>query len=257
MSLTAQGLSVSYGSEPVLSRISFSLTPGEMLAVIGPNGSGKTTLLRALLGLIPPTEGMVLLENMPPSEALRHIPGLAAYLPQHQNINTLLPLSVYDVVTQGFKAQKPWSERLRPEEHRQAEEALEKVQMAGHKNALFRSLSGGQRQRILIALALAGKPKYLFLDEPTNALDFASVDKLYHLLAGLRSDMGILIITHDIGAITGSADRIALLMHEFKYLGSAKSLPQEALREVFGCHIQLLPEDPYCAICQTRQRAYM
>lgn len=250
MSLSAQNIFVSYNDEFVLQNISFQLDRGEMLAIIGPNGSGKTTLLRTLLGLIRPQKGQVLLDGSPPSEALRRSPGIAAYLPQSQNINTLLPLSVYDVVTQGFKAKKIWAEGLSAEEHALAQEALERVEMGAYKNRLFKSLSGGQRQRVLVALALAGKPKYLFLDEPTSALDFASVDKLYHLLAGLKENMGILIITHDIGAITGSADRIALLMHEFKYLGAAKKLPQEALREVFGCHIQLLPEDPCCDICQ-------
>ncbi|MGL5255029.1 MAG: metal ABC transporter ATP-binding protein [Brevinema sp.] len=254
MSLIVNKLSASYNNQQVLKDISFTLEYGEMLAIIGPNGSGKTTLMRTLLGLKTPDSGSVLLEGKTPIQALKKYRGLAAYLPQSQNINTLLPLSVEDVVSQGFKARKIWDERLSAEEKDAVDEALELVQMKNCKNLLFRSLSGGQRQRVLIALAISGNPRYLFLDEPSNALDFSSIDKLYHLLGELRSvrQMGILIISHDIGAIGGSADRIGLLMNSFRYLGSPQTVPQEILREVFGCHISLMPDDPDCDICRQK-----
>ncbi|MGL5721695.1 MAG: metal ABC transporter ATP-binding protein, partial [Brevinema sp.] len=246
MSLIVDKLFASYDGQHVLENISFTLDCGEMLAIIGPNGSGKTTLMRTLLGLKAPDSGSVLLEGRPPLRALKKFRGLASYLPQSQNINTLLPLSVQDIVSQGFKARKIWGEKLSPSEKESVDEALELVQMQDYKNSLFRSLSGGQRQRVLIALAISQSPRYLFLDEPTNALDFSSIDKLYHLLGVLRStrQMGILIISHDIGAISGSADRIGLLMNRFRYLGSPQTVPQEVFREVFGCHITLMPDDP-------------
>lgn len=252
LTLEVKNLFVRYHAEPVLKNINFSLEHPEILAIIGPNGSGKTTLLQTILGFLHPDSGSISIGGMPPKRAIKHYAGKIAYLPQHHNTNLLLPLTVYDIVTQGFKARKIWSEKLTPEEHAQAEEALLKVNLQDKKYSMFRDLSGGQRQRALIALALSSKPQLLFMDEPSTALDFTSIDRFYHLLSTLRSerDMGIVIISHDIGAIAGSADRIALLMNEFKYIGSTRDLPESIMREVFGCHVRLLPDDPSCSVCE-------
>ena len=249
-SLEVQNLSACYGKDLVVSDVSFSLSQGEMLAVIGPNGSGKSTLLKAILGFKTPTAGSVLINGLPPQKAIKQFKGDIAYLPQQHQINNLLPLTAYDIVAQGFKARKSWGQSLNPEEKDKILHALEKVQLVDFKEELFSHLSGGQRQRILLALALANQPKLLFLDEPTNALDYASIESIYQILDKLRSQqVGILIISHDISTIVSTSDKIAVLMQKMHYYGIPSQLPEDIIHHVFGSHIKIIPNDPNCKEC--------
>ncbi|MGL4394152.1 MAG: metal ABC transporter ATP-binding protein [Brevinema sp.] len=248
--LSVKDLGVIFESEPILQNINFTLSAGKILAVIGPNGSGKTTLLKSILGLQTNHTGTVLLNEKKISHAiLNHEIG---YLPQHHQTNALLPLTVFDVVAQGIKAQKKWFEFLSSTEKDKIRVALDKVKLWDRKDDLFEKLSGGQKQRVLLALALVNAPKFLFLDEPSSAMDVGSIKIIYQLLCELRdkNGMGILIISHDINGVLNIADEIALLMHEIKYIGSAQNVPQQAIHDVFGLHFKILSSDPSCDLCK-------
>ena len=248
--LTVSSLTVDYGHEPVIENINFTLSTGELLALIGPNGAGKSTLMRAILGF-KNYYGAVHLNDQPIHNVIQQDPGKVAYLPQQRNLNSLMPMTIYDIVARNFRAQKPWLEWLSKAEKQKIEEQLVGIKMWDRRYQLFAQLSGGQKQRVLLASALVGDPEMLFLDEPTAGLDFYHIDALYHTLADLKDRMGILLISHDLGAIAGSADRIGLISKELKYIGTPRNLPSDALRDVFGCHIRIVADDPDCDVCQS------
>jgi len=248
LSLYVRDVIVTYGQEKVLDDISFTMKQGEILAIIGPNGSGKTTLLRSILGLKSIQSGSILFGNMTTKQIIKQ--NKIAYLPQYHNINSLLPLTVFEVVSQGFKARKRWFEFLSQQEKEKIEEVLCEVHLESKKNELFSNLSGGQRQRALLALSLSTNPTLLFLDEPTNALDFGSIERIYKILAKLRQkNVGILIISHDLSTIIPIADKIGVLMHDMKYFGKPNELPGEVMHQVFGSHIKFIEKEPSCSIC--------
>lgn len=251
-SVEVNNLSVAYGHNIVVDNVSFSFQQGEILAIIGPNGSGKTTLLKSLLGIQAIKCGSILINGYKPQQAIRLFKGEIAYLPQQHHVNLLLPLTVYDVVAQGFFARIPWGKKLSILEKEKINNVLEKVQLLNQKNELFMNLSGGQKQRVLLALALSSEPKLLFLDEPTNALDVTAIDQIYKILVELKKEnMGIMIISHDISTIVSHADRVGILMKEIKYLGSPNKISESIIHQTFGSHIKIIPNDPNCQECES------
>ncbi|MGL5956909.1 MAG: metal ABC transporter ATP-binding protein [Brevinema sp.] len=244
--LQVSHVDLSYGREKVVQDISFSLNAGELLSIIGPNGSGKSTLLKAILGIKKIDHGMILINGLPPRKAVSQCN--IAYLPQQSHVNILLPLTVYDVAAQGFQSKKIGV--LSPTEKDAIEEVLLKVKMSDKKSELFMNLSGGQRQRTLLALALATKPSFLCLDEPTNALDIATIEQIYEILSELKKEnTGILLISHDISSIVSHSDKIGVLMKTMHYFGSPYFLPETVIHQVFGTHIKIIPDDPNCQEC--------
>jgi heme exporter protein A len=152
MTLTVQNLSVARGGMPVLSGVSFAVSPGQALVLRGPNGSGKTTLLRTLAGLQPPLSGSI--EGAEDQVAYAaHADGLKAMLSVTEN------LTFWRAVFQG----PPISA------------ALEAFNLQGLKDRLAGTLSAGQKRRLGLArLMVTGRPIWV-LDEPTVSLDAASV----------------------------------------------------------------------------------
>ncbi|MGL4366849.1 MAG: metal ABC transporter ATP-binding protein [Brevinemataceae bacterium] len=250
--LEVKNIYVSYDkNQYILEDISFTLNFGSLLTVIGPNGSGKSTLLKSVLGLQKVDSGLISFNGCSPRETIKNREIRLAYLPQHHTVNTLLPLTVYDVVSQGIKAYKWWWEILSVQDKELIDQVLLKVQMSDKKNSLFSLLSGGQRQRVLLALALVQKPHMLFLDEPTSALDIFSINTIYNILYELKHNgTAIMIISHDLGNLMELSDQVAVLSHQFKYLGSPKNIGEEMIHEVFGDHTKLSTKDPQCKFCR-------
>ena len=250
--LEVNNLDLAYGKNVVVKNVSFSLDQGEMLAIIGPNGSGKTTLLKSILGIKAIHKGSILINGLTPKKAIQQFKGDIAYLPQHHNVNLLLPLTVFDVVAQIFSSSKIGF-ALKNDEIEIIESALMRVNLLDKKDEFFTSLSGGQRQRVLLALAIARKPKLLFLDEPTSALDVSSIDQIYKILAELKKEnVGIMVISHDISSIVSASDKIGILMNEMKYLGSPSQISEDLIHQTFGAHIKIIPNDPNCKECKNR-----
>ncbi|MGL4676158.1 MAG: metal ABC transporter ATP-binding protein [Brevinema sp.] len=244
--LQVSHVDLSYGQEIVVQDVSFSLNPGELLSIIGPNGSGKSTLLKAILGIKSVDQGTILINGLPPQKAVTQFE--IAYLPQQSHVNILVPLTVYDVAAQGLQSKKFGA--LSAIEKNIVEEVLVKVNMFDKKDELFMHLSGGQRQKVLLALALATKPKLLCLDEPTNALDIATIEQIYEILSELKKEnTAILLISHDISSIVSHSDRIIVLMKTMHYVGSPYYLPETVIHQVFGTHIKIIPDDPNCPEC--------
>lgn len=230
----AEGLCFSYGEEPIFSDLSFAVPEGEFLAVLGPNGGGKTTLLKLLLGLLEPDSGFLEVLGESPRKAASRV----GYVPQDINVNKTFPISVLDVVLLGCLAPRI---RLQGKEARKrAFEALESMEMASFAEKRIGDLSQGQRQRVSIARALVAKPEMLLLDEPTASVDPKTQEALFSLLRQLNRSMTIVLVSHDVMALTREATSVACVNRGFYYHGAAEVTP-EMIRFAYGtCPVDLV-----------------
>ncbi|MCE5316233.1 MAG: metal ABC transporter ATP-binding protein [Parachlamydia sp.] len=208
----------SYQDTSVLTDVSFKVTPGEFLGIIGPNGGGKTTLLKLILGFLKPKSGAISVLDAPPGTASTRI----AYVSQGLNYDRQFPISVKELVLSGRLSSLPWYGAYAPEDLQAAQNALEKVGMQDFSNHPFGKLSGGQAQRALIARALVTEPDLLLLDEPTASVDTQAEGAIYDILKSLRKTMTILMVTHDLRAAIDIVDRVLCVQG-----GLTSLLPQE------------------------------
>jgi phosphate transport system ATP-binding protein len=213
-------LSVAYGQKLAVNRVSLQVRRGEVLALIGPSGCGKTTLLRSLNRLVDGTSsaarsGRILLDGTDIDfldvTQLRRKVGMVFQQPNP------FPMSIFDNVAYGLRergSRKPSKRKLEPEVHSALHRAglLEEVKDDLEHPAL--RLSGGQQQRLCIARSLAINPEVLLLDEPCSALDPISTGIIEELILKLRSEIAIVIVTHNLQQAQRVADEVA-----FMYLG--------------------------------------
>jgi len=184
-----------------LDGISLTVSPGEILVVIGGSGSGKSTMLRAISGLDTPSQGRVVLDGMTITAPHEQI-GIIFQEPR------LLPwLRVADNVGFGLE-QCPTAER-----NARVARALERVGLTDKARVWPRELSGGQAQRVAILRALVPRPQVLLLDEPFSALDaFTRADLQDHLLdLWADSKPTLIVVTHDVEEAIVLADRIMVM----------------------------------------------
>lgn len=202
--IEVQNVSFAYQEAAILKNISFQVSQGEFIGIIGPNGGGKTTLLKLMMGFLEPAEGTILLLGCQPS----HTQTQLAYVPQVLRYDKQFPISVFELVLTGRLSMLPWYGSYSSQDKQAAINALERVGLVDLKNASFGTLSGGQAQRALIARALVSDPKILFLDEPTASVDPQAEADIYALLKGLQNSMTILMVTHDLNAAIGQVSRV-------------------------------------------------
>ncbi|EFE77250.1 ABC transporter ATP-binding protein [Streptomyces filamentosus] len=196
--LAAHDLRKTYGSTPALDGASFSVHPGEVVAVMGPSGSGKSTLLHCLAGIITPDSGTITyagreLSAMSDAErsALRRsefgfVFQFGQLVPELTCVeNVALPLRLNGVRRKAAeRTALEWMERL-------------EVDDLGSKRP--GEVSGGQGQRVAVARALAGSPKVIFADEPTGALDSLNGERVMELLteAARSTNVAVVLVTHE------------------------------------------------------------
>ena len=201
--LICQNLSVGYDGKAVLQDLSFEVSAGDYLCIVGENGSGKSTLMKTILGLQNPIGGKVLT-----GDGLRK--NEIGYLPQQTQVQKDFPASVREIVLsgcQGYCGIRPFYSKS---EKRLAEENIKKMQIENLSKCCYRELSGGQQQRVLLARALCATRKILLLDEPVSGLDPKVSAQMYELIEKLNREDGItvIMISHDIGAAIRYASHI-------------------------------------------------
>ncbi len=226
---------VSYNGTPALEDVDLTVSQHDFLGVIGPNGGGKSTLLKVMLGLIRPQRGLVTVLGKPP-ELSR---GSIGYVPQYSNYDHNFPASAMEVVLMGRFGKRGMLKPYNGEDREAAEKALERVGMLSHARAQIGQLSGGQQQRILIARALVSDPALLLLDEPTASVDSAMQTDFYQLLEDLKNEMAIVMVSHDIGAVSVFVDKIACLNVRLYYHGP-REITQDILEATYKCPVQLI-----------------
>ena len=226
---------VYYDSVPVLEAVDLCIKQDDILGIIGPNGGGKTTLLKVILGLIKPNQGEVTVLDKSPQRARKSI----GYVPQHSLIDHDFPISVWDVVMLGRAGQRGIFRRFAKEDERFASEVLDEVGMLNFKDRQIGKLSGGERQRVFIARALVTQPRMLLLDEPTASVDTYMQTEFYEMLVRLKERMAIILVSHDIGAVSTYVDKIACLNHRLFYHSSKEIMPED-LEAVYQCPVELI-----------------
>jgi zinc transport system ATP-binding protein len=226
---------VYYDGISILEGVSLSVDRGDFLGIIGPNGGGKTTLLKVILGLITPSRGKVYVLNRSPRSS-RHFIG---YVPQYNLFDRDFPVNVCDTVLMGCNGSRGLIKRYSKEDKERTQEALETVGMLSYQNQQLGKLSGGEQQRVFIARALVGRPKLLLLDEPTANIDSAMQTDFYELLESLKQDVTIIMVSHDISAVSIYVDKIACLNRELYYHGS-KEIGPEVLEATYKCPVQMI-----------------
>jgi NitT/TauT family transport system ATP-binding protein len=191
---------------PVLDGVSFTLSEGEIVALLGKSGSGKSTLLRCVAGLIAPTAGMVAYRGTPLTGAN---PGVSMVF---QTFALLPWLTVQQNVELGLEA-RGIAEAERAD---RALSAIDTIGLDGFESAYPKELSGGMRQRVGFARAIVTEPDALLMDEPFSALDVLTAENLRNELVKLWEGHGapvksILIVTHNIEEAVLLADRVLVL----------------------------------------------
>ncbi|AKB25111.1 Zinc ABC transporter, ATP-binding protein ZnuC [Methanosarcina sp. MTP4] len=226
---------VHYNSTPVLEDVNLVVKEHDFLGIIGPNGGGKSTLLKVILGLVEPSRGTVTVFGKNPQKARKYI----GYVPQYSLLDINFPISVWEVVLMGRLGQVGLLRRYSDCDRKKALEALQIVEMLDYKDRIIGSLSGGQRQRVFIARTLAEEPKLLLLDEPATGVDIVRQEEFYKLLEKLKEKMAIVLVSHDIGAISVHVDKIACLNRKLYYHNSKELLPED-LEAAYECPIDLI-----------------
>ena len=209
---------------------------GEYLGIIGPNGGGKSTLLKAILGLVPPSSGTVQLFGNDAGDKR----AMMGYVPQFAAMDKSFPITVIEVVLTGrLKSGLSLFFKFSSNDKKTAHELLDKVGIADLSDRRISELSGGEFQKMLIARALAVNPKLLLLDEPTASVDAGSRVQIYNLLDELNKEMTIILVTHDLLAVSSQVRRLACLNGSLVYHGEPK-LTESIVNSLYGCPVDLV-----------------
>ena len=196
--LQAVDLAVQYGDVVAVSPSSFSVTSGELIAVVGPNGAGKSTLFKALAGFID-HDGDVVVHG----ENCHHLERQAiAYIPQQSDVDYRFPITVQEVVMAGRRRFHGARFRPRPLDVERVQQCIAQVDLKGMENRSLSTLSGGQVQRVLLARAMAQEADVLLLDEALSGVDVRHTEELIELFTQLCiSGTSVLVSTHDLGLV--------------------------------------------------------
>jgi ABC-type Fe3+/spermidine/putrescine transport system ATPase subunit len=220
--LEVRDICKTYQDQPLLKRISFTVSQGETIGLLGPSGSGKSTLLRIIAGLEEAASGQILWDGNDFSTVTTYKRNFGLMFQDY----ALFPhKNVRENVAFGLKMQDRTREEIDP----LIEKALAQVNLSSFANRRVTDLSGGEQQRVALARALAPRPKLLMLDEPLGALDRALREKLIEELHELLHEIGIpaIYVTHDQDEAFAIADRL-LLLHEGKIV--QQGTPEEVYR---------------------------
>lgn len=226
---------VHYGGITALEAVNLTVEEKDFIGIIGPNGGGKSTLLKVMLGLVEPSKGKVEILGLPPKKNAHKI----GYVAQYRNFDQNFPINVWNVVLMGRLRHAGLLRGYGKEDIKAATEALEMVDLLQLKNRHISELSGGQQQRVLIARALVTQPKLLLLDEPMSNVDSAIQKGFYDLLAELNEQMAIIMVSHDISAVSLYVKKVACLNKNLYYHGTGQ-ITAEDLEATYQCPVELI-----------------
>ncbi len=219
--ISVEKLHSGYNSSKVLNDVTFNITKGDYVGLVGPNGSGKTTLIKTILGLFEPMEGNVSIFGERSWEFKDwHKVG---YLPQKLvSFNPHFPATVKEIVALGLLSKKAFPRKIDRNDEMAINKALDLMDISDLKDKLIGELSGGQGQRVLLAKALVNEPDLLILDEPVTALDPETRERFFNILEELNqvNKVTIILVTHDIGTIGKYASKLLYLDKKIIFYGS-------------------------------------
>lgn len=220
LAISLHGVSKHFGALQAVDGVDLDIPPGEIFGLIGHNGAGKSTLFKMMLGLLPVTQGEILVDGASVRgrdfrAARRHL----GYLPE----NVVLYDNLNGLETMHFFA------HLKSARVTQCAAILERVGLAHAGKRPVREYSKGMRQRLGFAQALLGQPRVLFLDEPTNGLDPQAIRDFYSTLRELKEQgVTVVITSHILAELQERVDRLAILNSgKLQAVGSVHALREQ------------------------------
>jgi iron complex transport system ATP-binding protein len=239
--IEVRDLTVVLGGKPVVNGVDATVAEGEWIALIGPNGAGKTTLLRAMAGLVPFT-GEVALRGRSIRELGRtELARIVAVVPQEPSTPPWMTVGEYVLLGRtphvGTFSRESRHDRLA------AALALARLDLSGYEERRLETLSGGEKQRAVVARALAQDARIVLLDEPMAALDIGHQQQALELVARLRREHGLTVVSamHDLTLAGLYSDRLALL-HEGRCVAAGRAqevLQAGTLAEFYGVQVNI------------------
>ena len=205
--LQFRNVTLGYDRHPAVHHLDGDVAQGGLLAIVGPNGAGKSTLLRAIVGLLKPLAGSILVHGLDVKDI--------AYLPQTSDIDRSFPISVFDFVGTGLWRQTGLLGGIGKEARGRIAQALAAVGLSGFENRGIGTLSGGQMQRMLFARVLLQDAGLILLDEPFNAVDAKTSADLLTLVKHWHGEhRTVLAALHDMDLVRAHFPEALLLARE-------------------------------------------
>ena len=227
------------GGPDILKDVSFHMSPGRFLGILGNNGVGKSTLLKCLDRILMPVSGQVILDGEDLlSKSAREVAKRVAFVSQSVPSTQM---TVHDVVMLGRRPYMKWG--FTEEDHMIVHDAMHRLDVEDMRGRFLDQLSGGEKQKVMLARALAQQPKVLLLDEPTSALDIQNQYQVLKMVRDLCHKDGLIaaVVIHDLNLALRFCDRFLLLKDGAVYrYGDRSILDSEALKEVYGIDAQVI-----------------
>ncbi len=244
--LDIDNVSLAYQDKTILEKVSFSVSPGEVVSVIGPNGTGKTTLLKAVSSQLPLAEGGIRVQGEPVTTlASRDLAGRMAVVMQN-----LEPVAM-GVESYILLGRLPFFRKFQFFETHADLALAEKYMDLTHTRALAKQrmdqISGGERQLAAIARALTQEPALLLLDEPTSHLDITHQVRILDLIRSLtrRLNLAVLMVIHDMNLAAEYSDRLILLNKDTRTIEAVGPpeavLTEAAMASVYHISVKIAP----------------
>jgi branched-chain amino acid transport system ATP-binding protein len=191
--LVVRGLTKNFGGVTAVKDVDLNIPQGTRLGIIGPNGAGKTTLFNMITGELKPTTGTIHFEGKPIHGLRPHRISKKGIGRTFQIVRVFDELSVYDNVMVGAVAHKM---HLKPsaEQHKQVADILEMANLERYRNVMAKTLTVSAKKHVGLAIALAGEPKLLLLDECMAGLTYVEIDEMLELLHIINDQMGITLV---------------------------------------------------------------
>ena len=237
--LEVRNLSVNYRQTLAIENVSFKLQPG-LTGLLGANGAGKSTLVKAILGLVPVSEGVIRWTGKPVVKQLNKV----AYVPQRSQIDWDYPVTVERVVLMGRVATTGWFRSHSRSSKMLVKNALQRVGMWQYRQRQIRELSGGQQQRVFLARAIAQQADLLLFDEPFNNIDRQTETIIFDIFAELKArQKTLLVIGHDLSETLNNYDRLLLLNKRLIASGTkAEVLTNENINKAYDRYANIYPQ---------------
>lgn len=223
------------GGPPVLEGVTLQVPDREFIGVVGPNAGGKSTLLKVILGLYRPYRGRVTVMGDSPSRARRRI----GYVPQYPSFSREFPTDVMHAVLMGRLGLSRGFGGYTDTDRDLARQAMAETEIESLAGRHINTLSGGQLQRVLVARALVCEPRILLLDEPTSNIDQRVETDIFDYLREFNRRMTIVVVSHDIGFISGYVDRVACLNKTLVCHDTA-DIDGRTIQELYGADVQMV-----------------
>ena len=234
--LVVKNISIAYQQNQVVHDLNFSAPAGSLLAIVGPNGSGKTSLIKAIMGLLIPTKGEILIFNEPCATQRKKI----AYIPQRSSVDWNFPATSLDIVLMGSYGKLSFGQRPGHQEKQCALHALAQVNMTDYTNTPISQLSGGQQQRLFIARALVQNAEIYLLDEPFVGVDIVTETIIFNLFKELQQqNKTIIVVHHDLLTVKRYFDTVLLMNKTAIACGpTATTMTSELITKAFTNYVE-------------------